>query len=33
VTDRKPTHAGIDPYDYYIDRTSGDNGRRLVDPS
>jgi ABC-2 type transport system permease protein len=25
VTDRKPTHAGIDPYNYYIDRNSGDN--------
>ncbi|HEX8062451.1 MAG TPA: M1 family aminopeptidase [Allosphingosinicella sp.] len=25
VTDRKPTHAGIDPYNYYIDRNSDDN--------
>jgi len=25
VTDRKPTHAGIDPYNFYIDRNSGDN--------
>ena len=25
VTDRKPTHAGIDPYNYYIDRNSADN--------
>lgn len=25
VTDRRPTHAGIDPYNYYIDRSSGDN--------
>ena len=25
VTDRKPTHAGVDPYNYYIDRNSGDN--------
>ena len=25
VTDRKPTHAGIDPYNLYIDRNSGDN--------
>ena len=25
VTDRKPTHAGIDPYNFYIDRSSGDN--------
>jgi aminopeptidase N len=25
VTDRKPTHAGVDPYNFYIDRNSGDN--------
>ena len=25
VTDRKPTHAGIDPYNFYIDRSSADN--------
>lgn len=25
VTDTKPTHAGIDPYNFYIDRNSGDN--------
>lgn len=25
VTDRKPTHAGIDPYNLYIDRISRDN--------
>jgi ABC-2 type transport system permease protein len=25
VTDRRPTHAGVDPYNYYIDRNSGDN--------
>ena len=25
VTDRKPTHAGIDPYNYYIDKSTGDN--------
>jgi ABC-2 type transport system permease protein len=25
VTDRKPTHAGVDPYNLYIDRNSGDN--------
>jgi aminopeptidase N/ABC-type transport system involved in multi-copper enzyme maturation permease subunit len=25
VTDRKPTHAGIDPYNFYIDRNSDDN--------
>ncbi len=29
VTDRKPTHAGVDPYNYYIDRNSHDNVRRL----
>ncbi|HEX8621509.1 MAG TPA: M1 family aminopeptidase, partial [Allosphingosinicella sp.] len=25
VTDKKPTHAGIDPYNFYIDRNSDDN--------
>jgi hypothetical protein len=25
ATDRKPTHAGIDPSNFYIDRNSGDN--------
>jgi aminopeptidase N len=25
VTDKKPTHAGVDPYNFYIDRNSGDN--------
>jgi aminopeptidase N len=25
VTDRKPAYAGIDPYNYYIDRVSADN--------
>jgi hypothetical protein len=25
VTDRKPTHAGIDPYIAYIDRNAADN--------
>ena len=25
VTDRKPTHAGVDPYGYYIDRDANDN--------
>lgn len=25
VTDRRPTHAGVDPYNYYIDRNSEDN--------
>lgn len=33
VTDRRPTHAGIDPYNYYIDRNSGDNVSRLVGPA
>ena len=32
VTDRKPTHAGIDPYNYYIDRNSADNVLPLADP-
>ncbi len=27
VTDRRPTHAGIDPYNFYIDRNSTDNVR------
>jgi ABC-2 type transport system permease protein len=25
VTERKPTHAGVDPYNFYIDRNSRDN--------
>lgn len=25
VGDREPTHAGVDPYNYYIDRSSADN--------
>jgi ABC-2 type transport system permease protein len=25
VTDRKPLYAGVDPYNFYIDRNSGDN--------
>ncbi len=25
VTDRKPSHAGVDPYNFFIDRNSGDN--------
>jgi aminopeptidase N len=25
VTERKPTHAGVDPYNFYIDRNSADN--------
>ena len=28
----RPTHAGVDPYNYYIDRNSGDDVRQLVDP-
>jgi aminopeptidase N len=32
VTDRRPTHAGIDPYNYYIDRNSRDNVLRLAKP-
>jgi ABC-type transport system involved in multi-copper enzyme maturation permease subunit len=32
VTDRRPTHAGIDPYNYYIDRNSRDNVLRLGNP-
>jgi hypothetical protein len=32
VTDRRPTHAGIDPYNDYIDRNSRDNVLRLADP-
>ena len=32
VTDRRPTHAGVDPYSYYIDRSSRDNVRRLAGP-
>lgn len=25
VTDRRPTHAGVDPYNLYIQWNSGDN--------
>jgi aminopeptidase N len=25
VTDKRPTHAGVDPYNFYIDRNSADN--------
>jgi ABC-type transport system involved in multi-copper enzyme maturation permease subunit len=32
VTDRRPTHAGIDPYIYYSDRNPGDNVLPLVVP-
>jgi ABC-2 type transport system permease protein len=31
VSDRRPTHAGVDPYNYYIDRNSGDNVLGIVD--
>ena len=30
VTDEKPTYAGVDPYNFYIDRNSADNVVRLV---
>ena len=30
VTDRRPTHAGIDPYHSLIDRRSGDNVRPVA---
>ena len=29
VTEVKPTHAGVDPYNFYIDRNSADNVSRL----
>jgi hypothetical protein len=29
VTDRKPLFAGVDPYNYYIDRRSRDNVARV----
>jgi hypothetical protein len=32
VTERRPTHAGIDPYNYYIDRNSADNVLRVAGP-
>jgi aminopeptidase N len=32
VTDRRPTYAGIDPHNYYIDRNSRDNVRPFADP-
>ena len=25
VTPRKPTYAGVDPYNFYVDRNSADN--------
>jgi ABC-2 type transport system permease protein len=30
VTDRRPTYAGIDPYNYYIDRNTYDNVRLVA---
>ena len=30
--DRRPTHAGADPYSHYIDGNSRDNVRHLLDP-
>jgi hypothetical protein len=32
VTDRRPTHAYIDPYNHYLDRNLVDNVLRLADP-
>ena len=32
VTDRRPTHAGVDPYNHDIDRNSSDNVRPLAWP-
>lgn len=29
VTDKKPTHVGVDPYNFYIDRNSADNVMRV----
>ena len=25
VSDKRPTHVGVDPYNFYIDRNSADN--------
>ena len=33
VTDRKPTHAGVDPYNFYIDRNPVDNVGPLLAPT
>lgn len=30
VTVKKPTHAGVDPYNFYIDRNSADNVARIA---
>lgn len=32
VTERRPTHAGVDPYNHYIDRSSRDNVRPVAEP-
>jgi hypothetical protein len=32
VTERRPTHVGIDPYNNYIDRNANDNVRALSAP-
>ncbi|HEY0928327.1 MAG TPA: hypothetical protein VGE27_00290, partial [Gemmatimonas sp.] len=29
VTNKRPTFAGVDPYNFYIDRQSGDNVRAV----
>jgi ABC-2 type transport system permease protein len=31
ITDQRPTHAGVDPYNLYIDRNSGDNVAAVLD--
>jgi aminopeptidase N len=31
LSDKKPLYAGVDPYDYYIDRNTADNVRPVVD--
>lgn len=33
VTDRRPAYAGIDPYNYYIDRNSEDNVMGVEEPA
>ena len=33
VTAAKPTHAGVDPYNFHIDRNSGDNVAAVTDPT
>ena len=29
VTDRQPTYAGVDPYNFYVDRNSKDNVEKV----